>query len=265
MARAATAIGDHLREWRLRRRMSQMDLAGEAEVSTRHLSFVETGRSTPSRDMVLRLAEQLEVPVRERNVLLVAAGYAPMFPERALDAPELSTARQAIELLLDAQKPYPAFALDRRSNIVASNRALPQMYVGCAEALLTPPVNVVRLSLHPQGLAPRIVNLPEWRAHMLSRLKRQIELTADPVLIDLLAEVQAYGPAGAPPRAEAHPHGDMVIPLRVRIGEEVVSFFSTTMVFGTAVEVTLSEMALECLFPADAETAAIVARLSQAT
>ncbi len=257
-------VGDHLREWRLRRRMSQLDLASEAEISTRHLSFVETGRAAPSREMILHLAEQLDIPVRERNVLLVAAGYAPLFPERALAAPELKAAREAIELLLEGHKPYPAFALDRHWNVVATNGALPELFEGVDAALLQPPVNVMRLSLHPKGLAPRIVNLAEWRAHLLNRLKRQIDLTADPVLIALLGEVQAY-PTGLSPahlRTIASPPAEMVIPFRVRLNAGVVTFFSTTMVFGTPVEVTLSELALESFFPADAETAAIVRSLA---
>ena len=185
--------------------MSQLDLAGEAEVSSRHLSFVETGRANPSRDMVLRLAERLEVPMRERNVLLIAAGYAPVFPQSELASPELTAVREAVEIILEGHKPYPAFALDRHWNIVASNNALPQLYEGVDPALLTAPVNVIRLSLHPGGLAPRIANLGEWRAHVLARLRRQVELTADPVLIELKAEAQAemqkyrLGPLFTPP------------------------------------------------------------------
>lgn len=260
MSATALAVGDHLREWRQRRRMSQLDLACEAEVSTRHLSFVETGRAAPSREMVLRLAEQLAVPVRERNVLLVSAGYAPVFPERSLDAPEMAAARAAIDLLLEGHKPYPAFALDRHWNVAAANGALPQLFEGVAPALLAPPLNVMRVSLHPDGLAPRIVNLAEWRAHLLARLRRQIDLTADPALIDLLAEARGYA-AGQLAARPVHP-AEMVVPFRIRIGEAVASFLSTTMVFGTPVEVTLSELALESFFPADAETAALVGRLA---
>ena len=241
--------------------MSQLDLACEAEISTRHLSFVETGRALPSREMILHLAEQLDIPMRERNVLLVAAGYAPLFPERALAAPELKAAREAIDLLLEGHKPYPAFALDRHWNVVATNGALPALYDGVEAALLEPPVNVMRLSLHPDGLSPRILNLAEWRGHLLSRLRRQIDLTADPVLIALLKEMQAYGRG----LSLAHPGPaptDMVIPLRLKIAAGVLTFFSTTMVFGTPVEVTLSELALESFFPADAETAAIVRSLA---
>src|SRR5579862_1730266 len=172
----ASPVGDHLRAWRIRRRMSQLDLAGEAEVSSRHLSFVETGRSQPSRDMILRLAERLEVPMRERNVLLVAGGFAPVFPERSLDAPELAAAKAALDILLAGHMPYPAFAIDRHWNIVASNAALPQLYDGVDPALLARPVNALRLSLHPQGLGPRIVNFAEWHAHVVDRLRHQIDL-----------------------------------------------------------------------------------------
>jgi transcriptional regulator with XRE-family HTH domain len=259
----ATPVGDHLRAWRVRRRMSQLDLAGEAEVSSRHLSFVETGRANPSRDMVLRLAERLEVPMRERNVLLVAAGYAPVFPQGDLGSPELTAVREAIEIILEGHKPYPAFALDRHWNIVASNSALPQLYEGVAPALLERPVNVIRLSLHPNGLAPRIANLGEWRGHVLARLRRQVELTADPVLIDLMAETRALNarlPAAAPPRHLAQT--EMVVPFRIRLGDQVLSFFTTTLVFGTPLEVSLSELAVESFFPADAETATTVRRLS---
>ena len=266
MSVVAMPVGDHLREWRRRRRMSQLDLACEAEISTRHLSFVETGRATPSREMILHLAEQLQIPMRERNVLLVAAGYAPVFPERDLASPELTAVREAIDILLEGHKPYPAFALDRRWNIVGSNGALPELFEGVDPALLERPVNAMRLSLHPKGLAPRIVNLAEWRAHLLARLRRQIDLTADPALIDLLAEMQGYGHAPGvalgPPRAATHAPSEMVIPLRLKIAAGVVSFFSTTMVFGTPVEVTLSELALESFFPADAETRAIVRSLA---
>ena len=245
--------------------MSQLDLACEAEVSTRHLSFVETGRSTPSREMILRLADQLQIPIRERNVLLVAAGYAPMFPERSLGAPELAQARAALELLLEGHRPYPAFALDRHWNIVASNGSLPQLFDGVDASLIAPQVNAIRISLHPQGLAPRIVNLAEWRAHLIARLRRQIDLTADPALIALLNEVRSYPAPRLPSGVQHASPAEMVIPFRVRIGEAVASFFSTTMVFGTSVEVTLSELALESFFPADPETTALVRRLALET
>lgn len=260
---SGAAVGGHLREWRLRRRMSQLDLACEAEVSSRHLSFVETGRAQPSREMILRLAERLEVPMRERNVLLVAGGFAPVFPERSLDAPELAAAKAALDILLAGHRPYPAFAVDRHWNIVASNGALPQLYDGVDPALMTAPVNALRLSLHPKGLGPRIVNFAEWHAHVVERLRHQVDLTADPGLIELLDEVRGYArpqpgrPRPAPPAAP-----EMIVPFRISLAGEVASFFTTTMVFGTPVEVTLSELALESFFPADPATVALVKRLA---
>ncbi len=256
-------IGDLLRDWRRRRRLSQLDLACEAEISTRHLSFLETGRSVPSREMVLHLAEQLEVPKRDRNVLLVAAGYAPIFPERSIQDPLLQSARKAIDIVLEAQKPYPAFALDRHWNLVAGNGALPQLYEGVSSALLQPPVNALRLGLHPEGLAQKIANLAEWRAHLLARLKRQVDLTGDSVLTDLLREVSKY-PGGvskipSPPGAVQHA---VVVPLQIRIAAGLLSFFSTTTIFGSPVDVPLSELALECFYPADDATAEKVRSLS---
>ena len=189
---SARSVGDLLREWRQRRRLSQLDLACNAEISTRHLSFLETGRSQPSREMVLHLAVQLEVPLREQNVLLLAAGYAPVFPERPLADPALQTARKAVDLVLTGHEPYPALAIDRHWTLVASNRAIPPLLAGADPALLQPPVNVLRLSLHPAGLAPRIANLPEWRSHLLARLNHQIDVSADPVLMKLMNELRGY-------------------------------------------------------------------------
>ncbi|GEM46232.1 transcriptional regulator [Deinococcus cellulosilyticus NBRC 106333 = KACC 11606] len=248
---SAQGVGTLLREWRQRRRLSQMDLALEADISTRHLSFVETGRSHPSREMVLHLATHLNVPLREQNLLLTAAGYAPVFPERSLQDPSLQAARQALDLILQGHEPYPALLVDRHWNLQAMNRAIPPLLEGLPEHLLQAPVNVLRLSLHPEGLAPGIENLAEWRAHLLERLKRQVDLTADPVLMDLLAELQAYP---APRGIRAQVTSDIAIPLRLRTSQGVLSFLSTTTVFGTPVEVTLSELALETFFPADAFT-----------
>jgi transcriptional regulator with XRE-family HTH domain len=260
-----TPVGGLLREWRQRRRLSQLDLACDAGISTRHLSFVETGRALPSREMLLHLSEQLDIPVRERNVLLVAAGYAPSFPERPLEDPALASARAAIDLVLARQMPYPAFAIDRHWTIVSSNGALPELYDDIAPELLAPPVNAMRLSLHPHGLAPRIANLAEWRAHLLFRLRRQVELTADTVLIELLRDVSGYAaPAGKPPPASGLEH-EIAVPFRIRIGSRVLSFFSMTTVFGTPVDVKLSELALELFFPADEETAAAVSRMTSST
>jgi transcriptional regulator with XRE-family HTH domain len=256
------SVGDHLKDWRQRRRLSQLDLATEARISARHLSFVETGRSAPSREMIMHLAEQLQIPRRERNVLLVAAGYAPIFPERSLDDPALSVVREAIDIVLQGHKPYPAFAIDRRWNIIGSNHALPILYEGVAAELLVPPINGLRLSLHPEGLAPSIANLAEWRAHLLHRLRQQIELTADPELVELQREVSEYPNAPAPDRAHSPPHDWVVVPWRIRTRMGVLSFISTTMVFGTPVDITLSELAIEAFFPADHETIAIVRALS---
>jgi transcriptional regulator with XRE-family HTH domain len=257
MLAASKPVGSLLREWRQRRRMSQLDLALEAEVSTRHLSFVESGRAQPSREMVLHLAERLEVPLRERNVLLVAAGFAPVFRERALQHPALAAARRAIDLVLKGHEPNPALAIDRHWTMVAANTAATRLITGAAPSLLQPPVNVLRLSLHPEGLSPRIANLPEWRAHLLERLRRQIDLSADPVLVELHRELQAYPDAGGGRRSIA-PSPDLaavVVPLQVTAGTGTLSLFSTTTVFGTPLDVTLSEVALECFYPADQSTA----------
>jgi transcriptional regulator with XRE-family HTH domain len=264
MATAAT-IGDHLREWRRRRRMSQLDLAVDAEISTRHLSFVESGRSQPSREMLLHLAERLDVPLRDRNMLLVSAGYAPVFAERAIGDPALAPARKAIELVLKGHEPYPALAIDRHWTLIEANKAVAPLLAGADPSLLKPPVNVLRLSLHPGGLAPRIANLAEWRAHLLERLRKQIDVSADPVLIALLKELRAL-PAPNPLRRPPPPNADyagVVVPLRLVTDAGVLSFLSTTTVFGTPVDVTLSEIALESFFPADRATADALQRLSQ--
>jgi transcriptional regulator with XRE-family HTH domain len=245
-------VGDHLREWRQRRHLSQLDLASDAEISARHLSFVETGRAAPSRDMVLRLAERLEVPLRERNMLLVAAGFAPAFPQRSLDDPALKPARAAIELVLKAHEPNPAMAVDRHWNLVAANRMVAPLLEDISPDLLAPPLNVMRLSFHPRGLAPRTVNLAEWCGHLLERLHRQCEATADPELIKLYHELKAYPiPARSAPLAP----DTVAIPFKIRFGGEILSFISTTMIFGTPVDITLSELALETFFPADDLTA----------
>jgi transcriptional regulator with XRE-family HTH domain len=265
MTRLARPIGEHLREWRQRRRMSQLKLACQAEISARHLSFVETGRSLPSRAMILRLAEELEIPPRERNVLFLTAGYAPIFPERTLEDPALEAVRKAVHVVLEGQRPYPALALDRHWNVVASNAAVPELYVGVAKALSEPPINVLRLSLHPEGLAPRIVNLREWRTHLLTRLRRQIDVTADPVLQELMRETSHYPiPPGKPSAGVAEHDYTVALPLKIATKAGVLSFFSTTAVFGSAVDVTLSELAVELFSPADGATVEAVRRLADA-
>ncbi|HEX3996466.1 MAG TPA: helix-turn-helix transcriptional regulator [Acetobacteraceae bacterium] len=263
---AVRPVGDLLREWRQRRRMSQLDLACEAEISTKHLSFLETGRSTPSRDMVLHLAEQLDVPLRARNALLNAAGYAPVYPERQLDDPAMAAARQAIDLVLAGHEPHPALAVDRHWCLAAANRAVTPLLTGVDPALLRPPVNVLRVGLHPAGLAPRTVNLAEWRLHLLAGLRQQIEVSGDPVLVDLLAELREYDiPASAPPRIGSVDRAAVAVPFRLATDHGVLSFLSTITVFGTPVDITLSELALECFYPADQATAAAMRRLVSTT
>lgn len=257
----AQSVGELLRAWRQRRHLSQFDLAGEAEISTRHLSFLETGRARPSRDMVLRLAERLDIPLRERNVLLVAAGFAPAYPERPLGDPALAAARRAVDLVLAGHEPLPALAVDRHWTLIAANRTVLRLVAGVEEALLRPPVNVLRLSLHPGGLAPRIVNLPEWRAHLLARLDGQIAATGDPVLADLKAELKSY-PAGVSQRPHQD-YGGVLIPMQLRTAAGLLSLFSTTTMFGNPVDITLSELALESFFPADAETGERLRRLAE--
>ena len=254
---ATPQIGEHLRSWRQRRRMSQLDLASEANVSSRHLSFVETGRARPSREMILHLAEHLRIPLRERNRLFLAAGYAPVFAERPLDDPALAAARAAVDLVLAGHEPYPALAVDRHWQLCAANRMIAPFMEGVAPALLEPPVNVLRLSLHPEGLAPRIANLGEWRQHILMRLRGQIDLSADPKLVALHDEIAGYpGPISEmpPPRPGQEPYGGVVLPLQFATPQGLRSLFGTITVFGTPIDVTLSELAIEAFFPADAET-----------
>jgi transcriptional regulator with XRE-family HTH domain len=245
-------FGDHLRHWRQHRRLSQLELAHEADISTRHLSFVETGRSTPSREMVLRLSARLDIPLRERNALLVAAGYAPMYRERPLGDPALDAARQAVELLLKSHEPYPALAIDRHWNLIAANRMVPQLMAGADAALLQAPVNVLRLSLHPLGIAKNIVNLLQWRSHLFERLRQQITATADPVLVALLEELKAYPVPEEASRLNLDgEHAGVVMPFKFKTPNGVLSFISTTTIFGSAVDVTLQELAMETFFPAD--------------
>ena len=251
-------VGKLLRGWRERRRLTQLELALRTEVSARHLSFVETGRSRPTSEMILRLAQQLDVPLRERNVLLLSGGYAPAFPVNQLADPPMRAVHEAIEHVLRAHEPYPAVVIDARWELVAANDAVPLLTEGAAAGLLEPPVNVLRLSLHPQGMAPRIVNLAEWRAHLLDRLNRDIESTADPALIELRDELTGYP---SPPPASRPDTRAILVPLRLRVRGAVLSLFSTTTVFGTPREITLSELAIESFYPADAPTAAFFTRI----
>jgi transcriptional regulator with XRE-family HTH domain len=254
-------VGTLIREWRQRRRLSQLDLACEADISTRHLSYVENGRASPSREMLMHLAERLDVPLRERNHLLTAAGYAPIYRERPLADPALAAARQAVDLVLRGHEPYPALAVDRHWNMLAHNSAVPKLLVGVDPEMLKPPVNVLRLSLHPKGVAPRIVNFAQWREHLFLRLKQQIAASGDAGLIDLLHELQALP---APPNADLDAPTEsspVAIPIQFHTPQGVMSFISTITVFGTPVDITLSELALETFFPADARTAELLRRL----
>jgi transcriptional regulator with XRE-family HTH domain len=262
----ATAVGPLLREWRQRRRLSQLALACDAEISARHLSFVETGRAHPSREMVLRLAEQLDVPLRERNSLLVAAGFAPVYREHPLDDPALEAARRAVELVLAGHEPYPALAVDRYWTLVAANSAVMPLLAGVSAHLLSPPINVLRLSLHPDGVVTRIVNAAEWRTHILERLRRQVVSSGDARLRALLDELRRYPApsAGGPAQASLEP-GGVVVPLTLATPAGVLSFISTTTVFGTPMDVTLAELAIESFFPADAATGERLRAMAEST
>ncbi|WP_369165919.1 helix-turn-helix domain-containing protein [Streptomyces sp. AFD10] len=273
-----TEVGPLLREWRERRRISQLELALRADSSARHISFVETGRSRPSEDMVLRLAEALDVPVRERNALLVMAGYAPRYAQTPLDAPAMSALRESLDRLLTAYEPYPALVVDGVYGVVAANRGIALLLEGVAERLLVPPVNAMRLTLHPEGLAPRIVNLPEWRADLLAQMERQIALVRSPALRELYEEVAAYpvpqrpadtdrpdvregpggpgGSASADGRASGERAAAFALPMRLEHGGRVLSFVSSIATFNTPMDVTVAELAIETFLPADRETAA---------
>lgn len=254
MDQARAPFGQLLRRWRQQRALSQLDLALQAEVSSRHLSWLETGRAQPSRAMVLRLAEQLAVPLRERNVMLSAAGYAPLFAERAFTDPTLAGAREALQRLLDAHEPWPALAVDRHWQLVAHNRLVPLLMAHAAPELAVPPVNVLRLSLHPRGLAPRIANLGAWRAYVLRRLAQQVAATLDPVLQALLDELRAL-PGPPPPADETIGPADLAVPISFDTPAGRLEFITAITVFGAPRDVTLSELAIETLLPADAATA----------
>lgn len=262
MAAQQLPFGALLRHWRQQRRMTQLDLALAAGSSTRHLSCLETGRAQPSREMIAQLAECMNIPLREQNALMLAAGFAPAFQERSLE--ELQAARQAMDTVLEAHLPYPAFAVDRRWNVILSNSALPELYEGCSEELLRRPVNAVRLMLHPQGMAARILNYADWRAHTLHLLRGQAEARLDPDLEALMAEVRGYPdpiPSGRNAGFEASQRLATPLILSTRFG--TVSFLNTITVFGTPNDVTLAELALEMLFPADKDTVATVQRMER--
>jgi len=253
---ASRPVGDLLREWRQHRRLSQLALALDADISTKQLSFLETGRSRPSREMLLHLADLLNVPHRERNALLHAAGFAAIYPQHALSDPPMQAARAAVDAVLAAHDPYPALAVDRHWDLVAANQATQHLLAASVDpALLAPPINVLRASLHPNGIARTIVNLPVWRGHILARLRQQIAATADPVLIELAAELAAY------PGGTEHPDPSetgLVLPLQLHHGDAILSLFGTVTVFGTPIDITLAELAIEAFYPADPATEAIL-------
>lgn len=255
----ASDVGVLLRTWRQRRRLTQLELAAVSQVSTRHLSFVETGRARPSREMLLHLAEHLEIPLRERNEVLLAGGYAPAYPEHQLTEAPMSAISGAINRILDAHEPYPAVVIDRRWDLVASNTAAALLLEGVADHLLEPPVNVIRASLHPEGMAGRILNLAEWRRHLLGQLDREAQASGDPELTALLDELGSLSNDVEGPVA---PHR-LVIPLRCLVRGRELSLISMTTVFGTPLEVTVSELAIETFYPADTRTAQALSDLTE--
>ncbi len=260
MTGGVQTVGAIVRSWRELRRFSQLELAVEAEISQRHLSFIESGRAAPSKEMILHLAQHLEVPLRERNAMLLAAGFSPIYRDRSWEDPALAHAKTTIEVLLKAHEPYPALTVDRHWNIVSANRALGALLNGVDPELLKPPANALRISLHPRGLAPNILNLGEWRGHLLDRLQRQLRITRDPALDVLLRELSSY-PSDSRDRSDGSDDGladEVAIPLRLMTPTGPICLLSTVTVFGTPVEITLSELTLEAFYPADEETARVL-------
>ncbi|MFF3377677.1 helix-turn-helix domain-containing protein [Streptomyces sp. NPDC002680] len=251
-------VGPLLRAWRERRRVSQLELALRADSSARHISFVETGRSRPSEELLLRLAKHLDVPVRERNALLLSAGYAPRYRETPLDDPALESLRDGVERLIQGYEPYPAFVVDATYNVVAANRGILMLLDGLPESLLTPPVNAMRLTLHPEGLAPRIRNLREWRGHLLAQMEREIALHRSAPLRALYDEVAAYPvpeqQEESPADHTADPVPQFALPMRIEHEGRLLSFISSISTFNTPMDITVAELAIETLLPADPAT-----------
>lgn len=247
---STTSVSELLRAWRTRRQLSQLQLATRANVSTRHLSYLETGRSKPTRNMLERLARHLEVPLRERNQLMLAAGLAPAYPERGLNAPELLAVSSALQSNMDAHMPFPALLLDHRWDVVDRNPATDFLLRGCAAHLIAPPINALRLTLHPDGLAPRIINLGQWRTHLLSQVQSRSERDGDPRLHDLAAELASY-----PGDDVGHPVlTDVVIPLELKVGDAKLRFFSVSATVESAIDITIDELRVEAFYPADDPT-----------
>jgi transcriptional regulator with XRE-family HTH domain len=260
LAAGTLGVGPLLRTWRKRRHLSQLELSLDSAVSARHLSFIETGRARPSREMLLHLAEQLEIPLRERNGLLLAAGFAPLYGERPLESAEMAPVREALNSFLEAHEPYPAVVVDRHWHLVAGNRAISVLTEGVAPELLEPPANAMRLTLHPDGMAPRIVNLAQWSAHLLERLRRQVAVTGDEELDRLRRELEGYPGVSDEPPVGGALDTEIVLPLRLNSPAGELSFFATVTTFGTAVDVTLAELSIEAFYPADGDTAEALRR-----
>lgn len=258
-----TGLGQQLREWRARRRRSQLDLALDCGISSRHLSFIETGRSRPTAQTLLRIADKLDLPHRAQNALLLTAGYAPHYPQTPLEAEAMAPIRQTIATLLEAYSPFPALAVDRLWNVVAANAALTPLLADAAPELVGPAPNALRLALHPEGLARRITNFAEWASHLMGRLERQIELTADPALEALREEMLGYLPTPGPGVHGPGPH-ELAVPLQLDLPQGQLSLLSTMTVFGSPVDVTLSELAIEAFFPADDSSAVVLRRMAEA-
>jgi transcriptional regulator with XRE-family HTH domain len=259
-----SGVGELIRTWRQRRNLSQLELSLDSAISARHLSFVETGRANPSREMVLHLAERLEIPLRERNGLLLAAGFAPLFEERPLDHEDMTPVRGALEHFLRAHEPYPAVVVDGRWNLVTANNALAVLTEGVAAALLEPPANGLRISLHPEGMAPRILNFAEWSSHMIRRLRRRAAITADPELERIYQEVKDYPRVALDSPALDSEASEIVLPLRLRHEAGELAFLSTISTFGSAHDITLAELSIEAFYPADAATAKVLFALDDA-
>ncbi|MGW7460263.1 helix-turn-helix domain-containing protein [Streptomyces sp. NPDC054797] len=256
MTTTTPTVGSLLRTWRERRGISQLELAGRADSSSRHISFIETGRSRPSEEMVLRLADRLDVPVRERNALLLSAGYAPRYAQTALDDPSMGTLREGIQRLLTGYEPYPALVVDATYDVVAANTGITMLLEGLPEHLLAPPLNAMRLTLHPEGLAPRIHNLTEWRGHLLAQMERQIALARSEPLRALYEEVCAYPVAERPgDREPDEPVAYIALPLLIEHDGRLLSFVSSIATFNTPMDVTVAELAIETFLPADPATA----------
>ena len=263
--RPRAAIGGLLRSWRQTRRVSQLELSSVSGVSSRHLSFIETGRAKPSREMVLRLAAELDVPLRERNALLQAAGFAPEYSETPLDAPEMAPVSDAIDTVLRGHLPYPALVLDGRWNLVRANHAIAVFTAGLPPHLTGPTANTMRITLHPDGLAPDLVDHALVRQRFLRRVRRQAAATGDPVITALADECEAYPhPGDADDPTAAPPDADIVMPFRVRRGGRILNMFSTIATFGTATDLTVAELSIETFFPADAETATYLTSIASA-